>query len=119
MSLFPFGKRNEEKTPACRCGDAEKSKPAPCRCAKSADGEHTIQVLGSGCKNCHTLLANTQEAVKAMGLDLDVEYVTDLRKIMESGVMMMPALVVDGHPVSMGKVLKPSDIEALLRKEGL
>ncbi|MCI9125561.1 MAG: thioredoxin family protein [Eubacterium sp.] len=65
-----------------------------------------IKVLGSGCKSCHALLESTKEAVKAMGLSVEVEYVTDMQKIMEYGVMSMPALVVNEKVVSMGKVLK-------------
>lgn len=51
-----------------------------------------------------------------MGLAVEVEYVTDLQKVMEYGVMSMPALVVNEKVVSMGKVLKPADVENLLNK---
>lgn len=47
---------------------------------------------------------------------MEVEYVTDLQKVMEYGVMSMPALVVNEKVVAMGKVLKPADVEKLLRK---
>lgn len=50
-----------------------------------------------------------------MGLNIEVEYITDMEKVMAYGVMSMPALVVNEKVVSMGKVLKPSDIEKLLR----
>ena len=53
-----------------------------------------------------------------MGLSLEVEYVTDMQKIMEYGVMSMPALVVNEKVVSMGKVLKSGDVEKLLHKLG-
>ena len=58
------------------------------------DGKMTVTVLGSGCKSCHALLENTQAAVKAMGKenDIQVEYVTDLEKIMQYGVMSIQAL---------------------------
>ena len=82
------------------------------------DGICCIKVLGSGCKNCHTLLENTKEAVKNMGLSVEVEYVTDMQKVMEYGVMSMPGLVVNEKVVSMGKVLKAADVEKLLRKLG-
>ena len=49
-----------------------------------------------------------------MGLSVDVEYITDMQKIMEYGVMRMPALVVNDKVVSQGKVLKPADVEKLL-----
>ena len=53
-----------------------------------------------------------------MGLSVEVEYVTDMQKIMEYGVMSMPALVVNEKVVSMGKVLKRGDVEKLLHKLG-
>ena len=49
-----------------------------------------------------------------MGLSVDVEYITDMQKIMEYGVMRMPALVVNDKVVSQGKVLKPADVKKLL-----
>lgn len=75
-----------------------------------------IKVLGSGCASCHAQFENAQEAVKKMGLSVEVEYVTDLQKIMEYGVMSMPALVVNEKVVAMGKALKPADVEKLLHK---
>lgn len=54
-----------------------------------------------------------------MGFDLKVEYITDMQKVMEYGVMSMPALVVNEKVVSMGKVLKVSDVISLLNKLGL
>ena len=50
-----------------------------------------------------------------MGLDLEVEYITDMEKVMTYGVMSMPAIVVNEKVVSMGKVLKTGDVEKLLR----
>jgi len=60
-------------------------------------------------------LEASREAVKNLGLSVEVEYVTDMEKIMEYGVMRMPALVVNEKVVSMGKVLKAADVEKLLR----
>lgn len=73
-----------------------------------------IKVLGSGCKSCHKLYDNAKQA--AALLDADVEYITDLKKIMEYGIMSMPALVVNEKVVSMGKVLKPADIAVLIEE---
>lgn len=75
-----------------------------------------IKVLGSGCSSCHTLYEHTQTAIKTMGLSIEVEYITDLKKIMEYGVMSMPALVVNEKVVSTGKVLKTADIQRLLNQ---
>ncbi|MDD7615026.1 MAG: thioredoxin family protein, partial [Clostridiaceae bacterium] len=77
---------------------------------------YCIKVLGAGCKSCHEQYENAKEAVKAMGLPVEVEYITDMQKVMTYGVMSMPAIVVNEKVVSMGKVLKPSEVEKLLRQ---
>ncbi len=74
-----------------------------------------IKVLGSGCKACHKLYDNTLKAVE--GTDIEVEYITDLQRIMQYGAMSMPALVVNDKLVCSGKVLKPADIAKLLAKQ--
>ena len=119
MSLF--GKKKEEKKDAecgCSCGcdtaDIQKGAASSTCCGEKIDGICCIKVLGSGCKNCHTLYENAQEAVKVAGLNVAVEYITDLQKVMEYGVMSMPALVINEQVVSMGKVLKIEDIKKLL-----
>lgn len=71
-----------------------------------------IKVLGSGCNSCHQLYENVKKAVDGTGIE--VEYITDLQKIMDYGAMSMPALVVNEKLVSTGKVLKPADIRRLL-----
>lgn len=124
MALFNLGKNKEEenKKPVCACNggcstsESDKIENDCCNAAK--DGICCIKVLGSGCKSCHALLESTKEAVKAMGLSVEVEYVTDMQKIMEYGVISMPALVVNEKVVSMGKVLKSGDVEKLLHKLG-
>ena len=73
-----------------------------------------IKVLGGGCKSCEALLAATKEAVAKKGVEAEVEYITDMEKIMGYGVMSMPALMIDEKVVSVGKVLKAKDVEKLL-----
>jgi small redox-active disulfide protein 2 len=73
-----------------------------------------IKVLGAGCKSCEALLNSTKEAVVSKGIDTEVEYITDMEKIMSYGVMSMPALVVDEKVVSAGKVLKAREVEKFL-----
>ena len=118
MALFNFGK----KTPVCAyssgCPTSEAEEIKNDCCPEAKDGICCIKVLGSGCKSCHALLEATKEAVQNMGLSIEVEYVTDMAKIMEYGVMSMPALVVNEKVVSMGKVLKTADVEKLLHKLG-
>lgn len=120
MSLF--GKKREEKKETecgcscgCGCDTTITAEKAAICCGEKVNGICCIKVLGSGCKNCHTLYENAQEAVKAVGLNIEVEYITDMQKIMGYGVMSMPALVINEQVVSMGKVLKAADIEKLLR----
>ncbi len=120
MSLF--GKKKEEKKEAgcgcscgCGCDTTVKTEKVETCCGEKVNGICCIKVLGSGCKSCHTLYENAQEAVKAIGLDIEVEYVTDMQKIMEYGVMSMPALIVNEQVVSMGRILKTTDIEKLLK----
>lgn len=103
--MFHFGKKKEEekKVPTCCCG-------AP------VEGICCIKVLGAGCKSCHEQYENAKAAAKAMGLRVEVEYITDMEKVMGYGVMSMPAIVVNEKVVSAGKVLKAADVENLLRK---
>ena len=121
MALFNFGKQKEEekKAPTCCCGSASAAEEAlkTC-CGAPVEGICCIKVLGAGCKACHEQFENAKAAVKAMGLDVEVEYITDMEKVMEYGVMSMPAIVVNEKVVSMGKVLKASDVERLLQKLG-
>lgn len=124
MALFDFGKKKEKKktpTCACSCGcpASEAKEIAKENCSQAKDGLCCIKVLGAGCKSCHRQYENTKEAVKAMGLDVEVEYITDMQKVMEYGIMSMPALVVNETVVSQGKVLKASDVEKLLKKAGM
>ena len=131
MALFNFGKKKEEEKTSCCCGSAPKTEEAAgCCCGSEPKSEASvccgaavegiccIKVLGLGCKNCHAMLEATKEAVQNMGLNIEVEYVTDMEKIAEYGVMSMPALVVNEKVVSMGKVLKTADVEKLLHKLG-
>jgi len=73
-----------------------------------------IQVLGTGCPKCKTLTANAEAAVKALGVDATVEKVEKITDIMKFGVMMTPALVVDGQVKRAGKVVGVEDIKKML-----
>ena len=122
MALFNFGKKTEEEkkapAPACSCSyPTNEAEEITNDCSPEAKDEiFCIKVLGAGCKSCHEQYENAKQAVKDMGLSVEVEYITDMQKVMEYGVMSMPALVVNEKVVSMGKVLKAADVAALLRK---
>ena len=73
-----------------------------------------IKVLGGGCKSYEALLRSAKEAVANKGIDAEIEYITDMEKIMNYGVMSMPALMIDEKVVSAGKVLKAKDVEKYL-----
>ena len=74
-----------------------------------------IRVLGGGCKSCEALLTAAREAVAQTGAEADIEYVTDMERIVNYGVMSMPALMIDGKVVSAGKVLKAKDVIRFIR----
>ena len=73
-----------------------------------------IQVLGSGCPKCRTLTERVEEAVAALGLDCEIEKVTEINEIVKFGVMATPGLVIDGDVKSAGKLLSVEDIKDLL-----
>src|SRR5690554_3091416 len=77
----------------------------------------SIKVLGSGCKKCHDLNEITKAAVKELGMDIEVEYITDMEKIISYGVMSMPALVINEKVVSFGKSLKTAEVIELLKNK--
>jgi small redox-active disulfide protein 2 len=113
-----FGKRKEkEESSSCGCG-----------CGGNCDGERMeqaegaktegalVKVLGSGCAKCNALEAATRAALEQLGMDTEIDHVTDFAKIASYGVMTTPALVVDGKVVSYGKVLKTEEVVAILKK---
>ena len=73
-----------------------------------------IEILGTGCPKCKQLTANAEAAVKAAGVQAEVLKVTDIDKITDYGVMVTPALIIDGKVVSAGKLLSSDDIKKLL-----
>lgn len=69
-----------------------------------------IVVYGTGCKSCHTLHENVLKAVKDNAINADVVYETDLKTIINKGIMQMPALEVDGKIKCAGKVPKEKEL---------
>ncbi len=122
MALFKFGKKKEEGEKSAACGGCSANATETITNARSSaikPGEICcIKVLGAGCKSCQEQYENVKRAIEDMGLSVEAEYITDMQKVMEYGVMSMPALVVNEKVVAMGRVLKANDVIALLHKLG-
>ena len=74
-----------------------------------------IQVLGAGCAKCYRLRRNAQSAVEELGADAEVEMVTRIEEILAFGVLMTPALAVDGVVKLVGRVPSVEELKGLLR----
>jgi len=75
-----------------------------------------IQVLGSGCPTCKKLFELTKKAVKELNLKTEVEYITDIQKIVEMGVMSSPVLAINGKPILTGFVPDIKKIKEAIKK---
>lgn len=73
-----------------------------------------IQILGTGCQKCNLLEQHAREAVAELGIQAEIEKVTDIDTIMEMGVMMTPALAIDDEVKSVGKVLTKDQVKSYL-----
>jgi small redox-active disulfide protein 2 len=73
-----------------------------------------IQILGTGCAKCQKLAEATKQAADKLGLDYEMEKVTDINQIMSFGIMTTPGLAVDGKVLVAGKLPSPAEIEKLL-----
>ena len=73
-----------------------------------------IQILGTGCPKCKKLAENAEAAAQALGIEYEINKVTDINEIMKAGVMVTPALVVDGAVKSAGKAISADDIKKFL-----
>jgi small redox-active disulfide protein 2 len=74
-----------------------------------------LQILGTGCPKCKKLAENAEAAAKALGIEYTIEKVADINEIMKFGVMMTPALAVDGVVKVVGKVPDAEAIKAMLK----
>ncbi|HBG28806.1 MAG: redox-active disulfide protein 2 [Planctomycetes bacterium GWF2_41_51] len=74
-----------------------------------------IQILGTGCPKCKKLAECAEQAAKEMAIEYQLEKVTQINDIMKFGVMMTPALVIDGQVKAVGKVLTVEQIKETLR----
>ena len=74
-----------------------------------------IQVLGTGCSKCEKMAENASQAARELGLDFELEKITDLNRIMEFGVMLTPALALDGQVKVVGKTPSVDEIKKYLQ----
>ncbi len=77
---------------------------------------NVIQVLGSGCPTCRKLYEITEKAVRELGLSIKVDYVTDVQKIVEMGLMQSPVLAINGKPAMVGFTPDIEKIKELINK---
>ena len=73
-----------------------------------------LQILGTGCPKCRKLVENVETAARELELEFEIEKVTDINEIMKFGVMMTPALAIDGEVKVVGRVLSPDEIKKML-----
>ena len=76
---------------------------------------HKIQILGTGCAKCHKLTDATKAMATELGLPFELEKVTDMLRFAEFGVMVTPALVVDGKVLSSGRLPSTDELRRLLQ----
>lgn len=114
MALFNFGKKKEETSSCCSGGNCDAESMAKAENTKMEGA--SVKILGSGCAKCNQLEAATKIALQELGMDSEIDHVTDFSQIAAYGVMTTPALVVDGKVVSYGKVLKTEEVVKILQK---
>lgn len=73
-----------------------------------------LEILGTGCPKCNKLYSTTEEAARELNLEFEITKVTDIEAITGYGVMMTPALVVDGVVMCVGKVPSFEDLKSLI-----
>ena len=73
-----------------------------------------LQILGTGCPKCKKLAEVTEQAAKAAGIEYEIVKVTDINEIMKFGIMMTPALAVDGVVKVVGKIPTPDEIKKMI-----
>ena len=109
MRLFSFKTTANKK---CECGNEEGINNEV-----SLDTNiSSVKVLGSGCKKCNELEESTQQALKQLNINVEIEHVKDYVDIAKYGVMSTPALVINETVVSYGKVLKKDEVNNIIKK---
>jgi len=75
-----------------------------------------ILVLGPGCAKCQRLMENAQKAIQELGVDADVEKISDMKQIVALGIMSTPGLVVDGRVKGSGRVFNVDEIKKMIQE---
>ncbi len=78
-----------------------------------------VQILGTGCPRCRKLEANARKAIEELGVDVEVEKVQDIKEITKFGVMMTPALAINGKVKSTGEIASVEKIKKWLQEIAL
>ena len=73
-----------------------------------------IQILGTGCPKCKKLLEVTQQTAKSLGLEAEISKVEDINEILKFGIMMTPALAVDGVVKVVGRIPRPDELKTMI-----
>jgi len=76
-----------------------------------------VQIFGTGCPKCRKLEANARKAIDELGIEAEIEKVQDIREFSKFGVMMTPALAIDGKVKCSGEVASPDKIKEWLKEE--
>nr|WP_072537610.1 thioredoxin family protein [Anaerococcus mediterraneensis] len=129
-----FGKK-EKREKDCTCGgkcepvDSKEVKKTSCcdvvysseniEKAEEKKQEKGIKILGSGCAKCLALEKSAREALAELGVEEEIDHITDFSQIASYGVMSTPALVINGKVISYGKVLNKDEVKDLLEDNGL
>lgn len=74
-----------------------------------------IQILGTGCAKCNKLTDSAKKAADALGLEYEVEKITDMMKFADFGVMLTPALAVDGEVKVSGRIPETEELKQMLK----
>jgi len=75
-----------------------------------------IEVLGTGCAKCKSLTKNVEKAVQELGIEVEIVKVDSIQEIMDRGVMLTPALYIDGKSVMVGRTATVEEIKKMLKK---
>jgi len=77
-----------------------------------------IEILGTGCPKCRTTEKNVRKAVEESGIQAEIVKIEDLQEIIDKGVMLTPAVFINGEAKIVGRVPSSDELKTLFQKEG-